>query len=141
MTSLDPMAEQIHMLPFTSTCWLSRFTWDFLKGCYRGSRAAAGCSSTVGMGALTRAMTAHCWLQLPVSLIGPLHSCSHIEGEIQGRIKQHGSAPTDPQTHSSMISSQRDCTHSNKHRRRLLSESNYLPLSISMAAGGQQALC
>lgn len=92
---------------------------------------------------MTRAMTAHCWLQLPLSFIGPLHSCSHTDGEIQGRVEQHGSAPppADTQTRSSMISSQGDWTHSNKHRRRLLSESNYLPLSISVAAGGQRALC
>lgn len=45
------------------------------------------------------------------------------------------------QTHSSTISSQRDCTHSNKQRRRLLSECNYLVLSISLTAGGQRALC
>lgn len=116
------------------------------EGSYQGSGAAAVCSSTVAIHALTRPMTAHCWLQLRASFTKPLHPCSHTDGEIQGRTKphkKHRSTPPPPQTqtHSSTISSQRDCTHSNKHRRRLLSESNYLVLSISMSAGGQQALC
>lgn len=51
------------------------------------------------------------------------------------------SPPSRAQMHSSTISSQRDCTHSNKQRRRLLSECNYLVLSISLTAVGQRTLC
>lgn len=77
-----------------------------------------------------------------------IHARMHTEREKFGET-QKGPQSLTPlslylpptQTHSSTISSQRDCTHSNKQRRRLLSECNYLVLSISLTAVEQRALC
>lgn len=74
----------IHRLPPAPTCWVSRLIRDLMKGSYRGSRAAAVWASTAAIQAVTRAMTARCWLQHRLPFIGPLRSCSHIDGEIQG---------------------------------------------------------
>lgn len=83
-------------------------------------------------------------------LLSPFHcACIHTEecGGAQSRASwiTRSSARTLPpshtQTRSSTISSQRDCTHWNKQRRQLLSERNYLVLSISSTAEGQRALC
>lgn len=74
-----------------------------------------------------------------------IHTCIQIEkfGDAQRRTNRitHTASLAPTQTHSSTISSQRDCTHSNKQRRLLLSECNYLVLSISLTAVGQRALC
>lgn len=94
-------------------------------------------------------MTAHYWTGAPKNLLSSpfIHTCIQMEKfrdaqrrtETQDRISQPSLPLT--QTHSSTISSQRDCTHSNKQRRRLLSECNYLVLSISLTAVGQRTLC
>lgn len=79
------------------------------------------------------------------SFIEPIHSYVHTDREIQRHTKtnkqNHSPLLPPAQPHSSTVSSQRDCTHSNKQRRRLLSKCNYLVLSISLTAVGQRALC
>lgn len=136
-TSLELIVQ---MPPFN--CF-SRFSRTFCRGLIRGSRAAAVCPAISRHSRSDTGDDSSLWATAWPSFIEPLHSCSLTDGEIQGGTKahKHRSSPPDTQSHSSTISSQRDCTHSNKHRRRLLSESNYLVLSISMTAGGQQALC
>lgn len=72
-----------------------------------------------------------------------IHTCIQIEKfrDTQRQKQNHSPLLPPAQPHSSTVSSQRDCTHSNKQRRRLLSKCNYLVLSISLTAVGQRALC
>lgn len=105
-------------------------------------------SLPVSIQPLRQAMRAHYWIQFQKSFIKPIHTCVHTDREIQRHTKTHkqNHSPPHPclppaQTHSSTISSQGDCTHSNKQRRQLLSECNYLVLSISLTAVGQRAPC
>lgn len=150
-------AIQLHPLSFISiwlpcglSCWFSGFnstSWRVLSSQVMTSLSSIHQSA---FNLRDRRWQLTIWYSSRNLLLSPfIHARIQIEKfrDAQSHTNQitHSSSlsPSLPhtQTHSSTISSQRDCTHSNKQRRRLLSECNYLVLSISLTAGGQRALC
>lgn len=88
MTSLQQMTEPVSDAAVYLHLMVFQVFQDVLKGLIREAEPPLSAPQQQPF-TPTRAMTAHCWLQLRASFTEPLHPCSHTDGEIQGHKRPH----------------------------------------------------